>query len=314
MTTVFVYEYLMAIGADGDSSSPPAPSLYCEGRAMFEAISADLQSLPDVEVRHLQRDNRDDFTRLARECDWSLIIAPEFDGILEDRCRNVLAAGGRLLGPTPDAVRLTADKWKLFQHFREQQIPTPDTWRHRERQMSFPFVVKPFDGAGSQRTFLINDEGDYRRTIEEVGSEQLSKSIFQRYVEGDAASVGVIGGCIALQPCSQRISNEGRFHYLGGSTPIRTDLRERAQALALRAVQSVPGLNGYVGVDLVLGNEDVAIEINPRLTTSYIGLRQAANFNIAGMMLNLADGKPPGEAGWKATTVTFDPSGHTIPV
>ena len=39
-----------------------------------------------------------------------------------------------------------------------------------------------------------------------------------------------------------------------------------------------------MGVDLILGNhaeEDCVIEINPRLTTSYLLLRQAAQENLA---------------------------------
>ena len=63
----------------------------------------------------------------------------------------------------------------------------------------------------------------------------------------------------------------------------------------------MPGLLGYVGVDLVLGDaadgsRDYAIEINPRLTTSYVGLRALADFNIAEAMLRAANGprlEPP---------------------
>jgi hypothetical protein len=48
-------------------------------------------------------------------------------------------------------------------------------------------------------------------------------------------------------------------------------------------------------VDLVLGDdpagrEDVVIEVNPRLTTSYVGLRAAARTNLAGAMLAVAQG------------------------
>jgi predicted ATP-grasp superfamily ATP-dependent carboligase len=53
---------------------------------------------------------------------------------------------------------------------------------------------------------------------------------------------------------------------------------------------------GFVGVDLVLGrepdgSEDVVIEVNPRLTTSYVGLRAATRANLASAMWDAAEGR-----------------------
>ena len=55
-------------------------------------------------------------------------------------------------------------------------------------------------------------------------------------------------------------------------------------------------LRGYVGVDLVLGpaedgSRDVVLEVNPRLTTSYVGLSCLAKGNLAAEMLAAAEGK-----------------------
>ena len=52
---------------------------------------------------------------------------------------------------------------------------------------------------------------------------------------------------------------------------------------------------GYFGIDMVLGDDadgsrDAVIEVNPRFTTSYVGLRAAANVNLVAAMLHLADG------------------------
>ena len=62
--------------------------------------------------------------------------------------------------------------------------------------------------------------------------------------------------------------------------PLEPLLAERASQLAAQAVATLPDPFGYIGVDLVLGHDpegrdDVVIEINPRLTTSYVGLRAA---------------------------------------
>jgi predicted ATP-grasp superfamily ATP-dependent carboligase len=51
-----------------------------------------------------------------------------------------------------------------------------------------------------------------------------------------------------------------------------------------------------MGIDLVFGlavdgSEDVVIEVNPRLTTSYLGLRKIANGNLAAAMVRTAKGQ-----------------------
>jgi predicted ATP-grasp superfamily ATP-dependent carboligase len=60
-------------------------------------------------------------------------------------------------------------------------------------------------------------------------------------------------------------------------------------SVAKRVVESYSGLRGYVGVDFVLTKDGpVVIEVNPRLTTSYIGLREVVRFNPAQAMLDAA--------------------------
>src|SRR5260370_42382129 len=67
------------------------------------------------------------FKRLAAEADFTLVIAPEFNNLLLQRCQWVLKAGGRLLGSTPDAVALAADKLALAVYLRQRSIATPPT-------------------------------------------------------------------------------------------------------------------------------------------------------------------------------------------
>src|SRR5262249_27211100 len=108
--------------------------------------------------------------------------------------------------------------------------------------------------------------------------------IVQPFVPGVAASVAFLfgpGRCLALPPAAQRLSEDDCFRYLGGSVPLPPPLAERARRLAWTAVETLPDLRGYVGVDVVLGDAtdgsaDWIIEINPRLTTSYVGLRALA--------------------------------------
>ncbi len=75
--------------------------------------------------------------------------------------------------------------------------------------------------------------------------------------------------------------------YNGGVVPFDDARKAEAFAAAEKIVKSFHDLRGYVGVDFVLTEEEpVAIEVNPRLTTSYVGLSQVANFNPAQAILN----------------------------
>jgi tyramine---L-glutamate ligase len=323
---LFVYEYLSS-GAAGVASA--LPSLQAEGWAMLSAVLDDLTRCSGVEVStllDLQRSpprhwsdriiiqrmqpaaEKDAFRTLAAVAEGSLVIAPEFDGILAERSRWVEEAGGRLLGASPEAIRQTADKLFLSRLWSAQGIPAPPQKR------IYPLVCKPRFGAGSQATFLVHDEEELERAQRQAHAEGWNGELMlQRYKPGLAVSVAFLSGegkRHSLPAVEQRLSCDGRFRYLGGRLPLPDNLDRRARRLAERAVSCVEGLRGWFGVDLVLGDaedgsSDVVIEINPRLTTSYLGLRRLARFNLAEALLAVATGSPvqPGE--WKTETIVF---------
>lgn len=299
--TVFIYEYVTAQGEHHDVRLGCSPSLVTEGRAMRDAIVEDFRRVPGVEVCTMTRaDTQETFQSFASRCDDSLIIAPEFDGILETRCRWVIEAGGRLLGPSPKAVCLTADKLAMYHHFHSRGISTPTTWRPVDAPAQYPQVWKPQSGAGSQATFLIRNADEIEPAIKLAQQEgqDVGEMIVQPMLSGTPASVAFLAGRTSLvpfQPSYQWLSDDGRFRYRGGACPIEAGLVDRAINIAGSALKTIPGLLGYVGVDILLGenpSEDYVIEVNPRLTTSYVGLRHLANFNIAEAMLNIATAGP----------------------
>jgi predicted ATP-grasp superfamily ATP-dependent carboligase len=287
---VFLYEYTCALADDS-----AAESLHAEGRAMLSAVLADFGRVSGVEAVTLPAEaGREAFCELARSSDYTLVIAPEFAGLLAERCRWVEQAGGRLLGPTSDAVGLTADKLLTAHRLLSAGVQTPycDPFPGRG---TFPAVLKPRDGAGSLATFLVRNQAELMSRAEQArGEGWRGDFIVQRFAPGVAASVAFLlgpGRCVPLLPAAQHLSDDGRFRYLGGRVPLPDGLRERAVSLARRAVEAVPGLRGYVGVDVVLGDSDQVIEINPRLTTSYVGLRALAETNLAEAMLRVAEGE-----------------------
>jgi tyramine---L-glutamate ligase len=311
---IFVYEYLSAGSWRHDSSPEPAASLLAEGAAMLHAVLADFAMLPDCQVCTIRNAGQREpstnpasvtchaatsagaennlFLGLATAAAWTLLIAPETGGVLLDRCRMVESAGGRLLSPPPDCVAIAASKQSTAERLRQCGVAAPKgdllTARATElpANLRLPAVVKPVDGCGSLGVRLIRQKSDFR-------ARETNESIrVEEFVAGLAASVAVLCGAAgnhALPSCEQRLSRDGRFTYLGGRLPLATELDERARRLALAAVATLPQPLGYLGIDLVLGkpndgSDDRVIEINPRLTTSYVGLRVLSRTNLAAAM------------------------------
>ncbi len=180
-------------------------------------------------------------------------------------------------------------------------------------------VCKPRHGVGSGEIYLVRTVYELQAAWGRIAADDRihRQVITQPFVSGMAASVSLLlggGWCLALPAATQHLSDDGRFRYLGGSLPLPDDLNDRAQRLALRAIAPIDGLSGYIGVDLVLGDasdgsEDFAIETNPRLTTSYVGLRALAEFNLAETMLAMALRRPLPERRYRDGPVRWSANG-----
>jgi predicted ATP-grasp superfamily ATP-dependent carboligase len=315
---VFVYEFVTAGGWRSSFEDVPPSSLLAEGQAMAEAVCEDLMGMdarPLVMRDVRQGGERDEFCEIAAAADWSLVIAPEQDGILLARCRWVMEAGGRLLSPGPAVVELASDKQRTAEHLTRHQVRVPPgvimAGKQSRSAAMVPAVLKPVDGCGSQGVRRI----DRAAELDEITLKKPHR--LERFVPGLAASVAVLCGpdrFVPLPACEQRLTGDGQFTYLGGRTPLPPELAERAERLALTAAGALPEPLGYLGVDLVLGgdphgSEDYVIEINPRLTTSYVGLRAACRENLAAAMLAVAEGRQP-SLSWHAAAVEFSADGR----
>ncbi len=330
-----MYEFVSGGGWHSASADPPPPSLLAEGQAMVRALVSDFAAIPGAEVHtlrdwrlpevglpgcrihqtHSAADEEQLLTKLAAEVDWTILIAPEFGGLLLDRCRRVEAAGGRLLGPNAEVVALASDKQRTIEYLARHGIRVPYGRLMAPREalppdFPYPAVLKPNDGAGSQGIRLVSN----------AKAPPVAHTVphrLEQFRPGLAASVSLLcgpGRRLALPACRQLLSDDGTFQYLGGALPLASALAQRATRLASEAVAALPSPLGYLGVDLVLGpdplgHDDVIIEINPRLTTSYVGLRAAASVNLAEAMLAVANGQDAALQ-FADAPVRFDPDGR----
>ncbi len=235
---------------------------------------------------------------LAESCEAALIVAPETLGTLERLSTLMIDAGVCLLGSRPEGVAVAADKWECHRRFTLAGLPTPETVRttpadaaRAAERLGFPLVVKPICGAGCEGVGLVQGAGMLGQALDLPALRAVDYLLLQRYVEGTHASVSLLvaGGHSVLISLNEQWVRPGiPFVYRGGMASIAHGRRAEAIDLARRAVALVPGLQGYVGVDLILAEEGCTLlEINPRVTTSYVGVRRVVDVN-------------PAEAIWRA--------------
>ncbi len=336
---IFLYEYLTGGGTlDERLGEMPSGSLLIEGTAMVAALAEDLAALPGIQVDLLRdarihdprlerlpacivrdaNEHRLAFSRMSAIADRVILIAPESEGILLDRYRCAEATGTRMFSPSSTLIEVVADKHRTAAVLHAAGIPVPQGCLlspddRLPLDVSYPAVLKPQFGAGSCETRLL---ADVQAAIRYGRPAQTMR--LERYHAGLAASVSVLCGAkqrLLLPAGRQLISADGSFRYLGGVVPLNQTVGHRAQRLADRVLDALPPAIGYVGIDLILGEDpdggqDVVLEVNPRLTTSYLGLRRLCRDNLAAMMLAVAGGDSV-HLHWCDEPVAFTADGRT---
>ncbi|HNR26679.1 MAG TPA: ATP-grasp domain-containing protein [Methanobacteriaceae archaeon] len=315
---LLIIEYAMASGNED-------PSIAIEGRTMLQGLLEDFNnentsylisyhSLPLDGGRCHAKKIFDDVEEWLKEdlshYDACLPIAPEEDFILYRITRAIEEQGLKVIGSLSKGVLTCSDKWETYQALKKvsplistDRIFFEDLDGNSKHVKAIPDfeklkVAKPVDGVSCSGIRLV----DSQRKLEEAAIQIRKNSSFpffllQDYIEGDSCSVSLLTDGRNAMPISLNLQNikinDSYLNYNGGKTPLEHPLKCEAFAVAKKAVESIRGLCGYVGVDLILGDQVHLVEVNSRLTTPYIALRKLVNFNLGQAVMDAAQGTLP---------------------
>ncbi|QSA96737.1 ATP-grasp domain-containing protein [Methylococcus sp. EFPC2] len=313
---ILVMEYITGGGLAG---AELPPGLVREGGLMRRALLDDLlqaggvsevlvlndariPAVPaDTRVQWLPVSDAAGFSARWREglgaCDALWLVAPESGGILADLSAEAEAAGIRLLSNPSQAVNLAGSKSATLERLRAHGLPVVESWHWADYRVQVqrdgllansPLVIKPDDGVGCEHTriFFHPDEP-------EVPDD--TAFIVQPLLEGEPLSLSILfaaGEASLLTVNRQMIDQRDKGFVLTGClVNALSDTDGRWQKLAEDVARAMPELWGYAGIDLILTAQGPRIlEINPRLTTSYAGIRRAIGHNPAEFVLELMRG------------------------
>ncbi|MCC8396996.1 ATP-grasp domain-containing protein [Paraburkholderia sp. MMS20-SJTR3] len=256
--------------------------------------------------------------RAAREHDYAWIVAPECDGLLLRFYDAVGAA--RWLGCAKEAIRVTSSKSATAARLAACGIAvTPaleavdlseagdssDAGDMAGARDSFAlqkgrWVVKPDDGAGGLDTIVFDRYADACAEYH-ARAAAARNPVLQAWVDGEPLSLSLIcgdgGACELISINRQQIGLSGdddsahRIVEFDGVLVDQIELRsERGRtldALAQQVAGAIPGLRGFVGIDVVWHPQrgPVVIEVNPRVTVAYAGLSAARGGELTRALL-----------------------------
>jgi tyramine---L-glutamate ligase len=297
MKRVWVYEYLSGGGDDfhGDAllamglsmrDAMVADGLRAEGCSVSAATCARANTLPAGAVSVQARAGESPSSFVARQAalhDAVWLVAPETDGVLAQLQSVVPPA--RWIGCDAASIALASSKRATTERLAAHGVLTPLAFA--DDASTRRWVTKPDDGAGAADTQVHAD-------LSAARDHARPSMVVEPWVEGAALSLSLLCRPAQVELLAvnrQHIAVDERGHVSFEGVSIDRDAAAQQAAferVARNVVHAIPGLRGFVGIDLVWheGRGPVVIEVNPRLTCAYVGLSATLGRNLAAELLD----------------------------
>ena len=336
---ILVFEFATATGVDD-------PSYIAEGRAMLCGILEDLKNFKtyhliskDSQIINIQSipiivegDLGEWLKRNIQDYDACLPIAPEENNILHDLTLLIEEQGVIVLGSSSNAVKLTTNKFETYNVLKDrfpiiktEKIYFQDLdqkyneYYNPNMDNNLSMVVKPADGVSCLGVMVVNSLNEFMAAQNRIQMlTQLPYSIVQDYIHGISVSVSLLSNGNKAVPLSLNLQNiildSCDIKYGGGKVPFKHRLSELALETAKNVIESIGGIRGYVGVDMIIDDDKNMVhivEINSRLTTAYVALRKIINFNLGEAILKTLQGDLPDNVTLNGT-INFYKEGKTL--
>lgn len=279
-------------------------SLKQEGLMMLQALIADCSYIKDcevlttldpriqlantnVEIVHVadSSDYIKQIQTIARNVDMTWVVAPESEGILASIMHSLELENSSVVNCSVDAIRIAGDKYNCANAMQAAGLPIIPSLAYTElNDYDGDVVVKPRFGAGGESLRICRNGKKAMTYIDEQ-----EKWLVQPYIRGEHRSLSLLcwQGQAKILTCNiQQFSGlpEPRLSRCIVNAFLATS---ELISLSEQIAKAFPELSGYVGVDYIeTENGCVIVEINPRLTTSYIGLAKALRQNPAQLCID----------------------------
>ncbi|HJK13237.1 MAG TPA: ATP-grasp domain-containing protein [Methanocorpusculum sp.] len=283
------------------------PTLAPEGKAMVSVLQESFERLGHTVVLPESGDFDAEIARLAPQCDYGLVIAP--DEMLS-KFTHTLELATHNIGSDSTSIAVCANKRLTGKILSGIGIAVP---QEVGADYTGKRVIKPVKGAGSVGVRIAKEgevPGDGEMAVEYLEGEHYSVSIVGSRVVGEACGYysGLPPVFLTINRQYSSADENGVFTYRGGETPVHPEREEEIIDVAKKTIERL-GCQGYVGIDLVVGEKIWGVDVNPRPTMSIIGVVGVIDEEIADVLLKATVGLPPEGVHYNGKKAVFDEVG-----
>ena len=226
------------------------------------------------------------------KCDYFLIIAPETNNLLYQITKIMESKNLNNLGCSSECIKKAANKWLLYNNFKNTSINLAESYLIGGNDLDldrdfFPAVIKAKYSAGSELEILKS-----KKEFKNLNIEDYKGQIIQKIINGVPGSLSIAANSnkLLILSFNKQLINLDNFSYLGSTINYKFPEQYQLEQLADSIKKEYANLNGYFGIDFICNEKGVyLLEINPRITSSYIGLAKISN--PAKIILDLAKNK-----------------------
>jgi len=313
---VLVFEY---ITGGGLSQEEIPASLAKEGMLMMQAIIDELTDnasivitvLVDYRFKNIQLASNVNIVFVhEHQCVYQLLpslldivdfiwpVAPEMDGELVKLTQLIEKKDVVLLNSSSAAITVCSDKLVTSNTLKEAGLDVIESmqWDQFSQNYPAPWVIKSKYGVGCLDNYFIANKEQLIKITKRIDNKK--DYVIQPYIKGKVLSLSCLfkQGKAWLLCCNKQdvVINKGQFELKACIVNISDDNNDLYQKIIDQVASSIPGLFAYVGIDIILteNNVPMILEINPRLTTSYVGINQAIGYNVANAVIEMTQNDP----------------------
>ena len=296
---ILIYEHILG----GGCNENPSPAILNEAKLIVRSLVDDFtREYPDSKISLLtNKKNKNILSNISlvfidhsaslifnivsniKKNDKVLILAPEENEIMYKIVKDLESEKISLINCSSDFIYKTTYKVLTNNNLINSNkyiIKIYSSYKNIDKNQSI--VAKSNDGLGAEKLFIFKNRED----LENNEKKLLEKHIFQEYIIGDVVGINIISSFdkINILSVNKQVYKKNSKNEIFLEKIIFGEFNNMIDIFEIfvrNILGNFSGFYGFIGIDAIITNDKkiLFLEINPRLTTSYIGLHKTLGFN-----------------------------------